>query len=252
MIFVLLVVLGLVWGSFLTAFAYRLDDLNSLISSRSKCPNCKHLLGGLDLVPVLSYLMLAGRCRYCHKPIGIEYPVAELTTAAVTIGIYLKFGLNLPSLILFLSVSFLIVAALNDFESHEVALPIFILGIVLALVFRLWGNLNINGAENLLLSVITCAALPLCFAILSREKWMGFGDIFFAVWMGIIVSFPQSILAIFIAFLMGAIFGIIYLMIHGRKKENKIPFGPFLALGAIIGLLLGENLLAIYLKILGF
>jgi len=247
----LIIVLGLVWGSFLTAFSYRLDDINSLILSRSKCPKCGHLLGGLDLMPVLSYLVLAGHCRYCRKPIGIEYPATELVSAMIALGVYLTLGLNAPSIILFLSLSLLIVAALNDFESQEVALPVFVCGIILALIFRLWGNLNIAGVENLLLSVLVCAALPLCFAVLSREKWMGFGDIFFAVWMGIIISFPQSLLAIFIAFFAGALFGIIYLMAHGRKKENKIPFGPFLALGTVTGLFFGGNLLEIYLKVLG-
>jgi len=209
------------------------------------------LLTALDLVPVLSYLLSAGRCRYCSKPIGIEYPATELATAAITLGIYLILGLNVPSIILFLSLSLLIVAALNDFESQEVALPVFIVGITLALFFRLWGNFNINQVENMALSVLVCAALPLCFALLSREQWMGFGDIFFAVWMGVLIFFPQSLLAIFIAFFAGALFGIIYLTIHGRKKENKIPFGPFLALGTVIGLFFGGYLLENYFRILG-
>jgi leader peptidase (prepilin peptidase)/N-methyltransferase len=248
---ILVIVLGLCWGSFLTVVAYRIDDLRSVILSRSQCPHCKKQLKPTDMVPVFSFVLLGGRCRFCKKNISFIYPITEIVSAVFFVLIYLRFGLTFQSLFLLLSLSALVVACVNDILSKEVGLQIFIFGIIFALVFRFWGDLNFLRFQNLIFSALSCIALPLIFALISRERWMGYGDVLFALWIGSLVSYPSSILSVFIAFLGGALFGIIELSIWGKKKENKIPFGPFLALGGITGLFFGASLMTVYLEVLG-
>lgn len=246
-----LIILGLCWGSFLTAVAFRIDDLKSLFVGRSRCPKCKHRLGFFDLIPILSFVFLSGCCRYCKKKISIFYPLTELVTALILVAVYLYFGLSIPGLAIFLSLSLIVVASLNDIFEQEVNLWLFISGIILALIFRFWGNFNLETLINLSLSIAVCAVLPLLFALISREKWMGYGDIFFAIWVGSFVLFPQAALSVFAAFFLGALFGIIILAVQGRKKENRIPFGPFLTVGGLLGLFLSAAV-ASYLQVLGF
>jgi leader peptidase (prepilin peptidase)/N-methyltransferase len=246
------ILVGLVWGSFLTAFKSRLDDLMSLVVGRSQCPNCRHRLGFLDLFPVLSYVFLLGRCRYCKKSISYHYPLIEILSVVLAVAIYLKSGLSISSVLVYLSMSLLLVASFLDIEAQEVPSSILIASVILALIANLM--VNYDNIAMALLSGLTCAFIPIILSVGSREKWMGYGDILFALSIGFLVGYPASIVSIFLAFLLGSIFGIIYLIIskRGIGLKTKIAFGPFIALGGFVGYLVGQNLLSIYLKMIGF
>ena len=198
----------------------RFEKPKEILFGRSQCPHCKKKLGAIDLVPVLSYIFLRGRCRFCKKPISIEYPILEIVCAALAYLTVARFGLNLRALILFLSLTGLIVGALRDIKFHEVELGIFIFGV---------------------------------FYLASRETWMGLGDVLFAVWIGILAeSYEQAAVAIFSAFLLGALFGIIVLAVKKEKaRERRIAFGPFLAVGGMIGVFAGLTIFSAYLKLFG-
>jgi prepilin signal peptidase PulO-like enzyme (type II secretory pathway) len=246
------ILVGLVWGSFLTAFKSRLDDLESLLIGRSKCPNCQHQLGFFDLFPVLSYVFLLGKCRYCKKQISSHYPLIELISVVLALAIYLKSGISISSVLAYLSMSLLLVSSFLDIESQEVPISILIVSVVLALISSL--VTNFDNFAMVILAGLTCAFIPAVLSIISREKWMGYGDIFFALTVGFMVGYPASVVSIFLAFLLGSIFGIIYLFVSkkGLGLKAKIAFGPFIALGGFIGYLIGQDLFSLYLKMIGF
>ncbi len=196
---------------------------------------------------------MGGKCRHCHKKISIEYPLFEIASLALTLGVYLRFGISIFSVALFLSLSCLLVASALDIESMEVELGIFIAGIVFALIWYFGSNgLSLSSAALLGWAILLAVFLPLVFYLVSHEKWMGLGDAIFALWAAILVGFPLSGVAMFCAFVSGAIFGIIMIVMRKRDAKVGIPFGPFIALGAIIALFWGNIILDAYLKIIGF
>lgn len=240
---VLFAVGGLIWGSFLSVVMSRLDNPKSIFVGRSRCPKCKKKLKALDLIPVVSFLLLRGKCRYCKKPIGYKYLILELLCAAVAVLAFYLEGLSLEAVFLFISLSSLAVASLEDVLDQEVDLLFFITGIASALLYIFLKNYSFYDT---LLGAITFAVIPFTLYAISREKWMGLGDSLFAFWAGILVGFPVSLLMIFMAFLLGSIFGIIKMVVK-PYSSSRLAFGPFLAVSAIAGLV-GRAAFLNYLK----
>lgn len=243
------IIFGLVWGSFLSVVKNRLDRPKTIFFTRSECPKCKKKLGVLDLIPLVSFIVLKGKCRYCKRKISLEYPVFELVCAAVASLLYLKFKISLASIALFLSFSVLLIASVIDIADHEVDLGLFIVGIIFALAWFFLKNEGSKTVINLLLAVSSGAVLPFGLYLISREKWMGLGDSFFAIWIAIIAGFPNAIAAVFLAFFLGALFGIIMLLVKKDRKDRRLPFGPFLALGGFLAILFGSQIISFYLQL---
>lgn len=248
------VIVGCVVGSFLTAIQNRLDNLKSILYDRSRCPKCNHILGVLDLFPILSFVFLRGKCRFCKSKISFLYPVIELITVGLAFFVYYYFGESWQSLVLFFSLCTIFLAAISDIKSQEVDIWIFTVGILIALAWRFSLWCSVDTLYDVLLGGASAALLPFCLSVFSREKWMGYGDSLFALWIGILCGFPTGLIGIFLAFLLGSIFGIIVLVSSKNKKaaKTKIPFGPFIALGGIIALSYGSVILENYLKLLGY
>jgi leader peptidase (prepilin peptidase)/N-methyltransferase len=228
---------GLIWGSFLTTLGLR-EDPKSVLKGRSKCPNCHKELSLIDLIPIFSFVFLRGHCRQCKQKIPSVHLWIELITVAVAILLYLRFS----------SVSMLIVAGVKDVKSREVDLWVFVAGIILAVAARFYLNRDI---VNLIYAALSAAIVPFLLYFISREKWMGLGDTFFAAWVGILSGFPAAIVAIFSAFLLGSIFGIIKLAVV-RNKDNVLPFGPFIAVSSVVGIFWGQSIVEFYLKLIGY
>lgn len=210
----------------------RLDDPKSIFIGRSRCPECKKKLKTLDLIPVVSFLLLRGKCRYCKKPIGYEYLILELLCAMLAVLTFYLEGLSLEAAFLFISLSFLAAASLKDVLDQEVDLFFFITGIASALFYIFLKNYSFYDT---FLGAITFAAIPFALYAISREKWMGLGDSLFAFWAGVLVGFPVSLLMVFAAFLLGALFGIIKMLVR-PSSSSRLAFGPFLAVSAVVGL----------------
>ncbi len=245
---------GLLVGSFLTAIQNRLDDLKSILYDRSRCPRCNHILGVLDLFPILSFVFLRGKCRFCKSKISPIYPIIELITVGLAVFVYYYFGESWQSMVLFFSLCAIFLASISDIKSQEVDIWIFIVGIALALAWRLSCWCDLSTLYDVMLGGATAALLPFCLSVFSREKWMGYGDSFFAFWIGVLCGFPTGLIGIFLAFLLGSIFGIIILFRYSGKTsaKMKVPFGPFIALGGIISLAYGSLILENYLRLLGY
>ena len=229
-------ILGLAVGSFLNCVIYRLETGGSFLRGRSFCPHCKHLLGWQDLIPVLSFLILKGCCRYCHKKISLRYPLVEIATGLLFLLIF-NFQFSIFN---YLIAPFLVVIFVYDLKHFIIPDKIIYPAIAIAAIcnFSAWP------------SALGAAAFFGAIVLISRGKWMGVGDIKLGFLMGLILGFPNILVALFLAFLIGAIIGV-GVIISGKKTlKSEVPFGPFLVTGTIISLFWGQKIINWYLNFL--
>jgi len=242
-------IFGLIVGSFLNCVIYRLETGKSFLGGRSFCPDCQHVLSWNDLVPVFSFLMLGGRCRYCNKKISWQYPLVELTTALLFILIF-NLSQNLLNTSYWLLItSFLIIIFVYDLKHYIIPDKVVFPAIVLALIYNL---LDTNYLLlNTILAALSASAFFLSIYLISKGKWLGFGDVKLSFLIGLYLGFPNILVALFLAFLIGAIIGLI-LIAKGRKTlKSIVPFGPFLVIGTFLAMFLGEQIINWYLGSLG-
>lgn len=217
----LLFLLGLVFGSFLSAFSYRFPRDISITRGRSFCPNCKSKISWYDNIPLLSFLLLGGKCRSCKKNISLRYPAVELATG---IGFFL-IGVNLPGLILFLILEAIFMI---DLETRIIPDPLVFLGLSVALI-----TFKPDTIFPGLLSGFLAASVLLFIHLATSGRGMGLGDVKFAVLGGFVVGLSSLPVWLFLAFLTGGITGLILILLGRAKMKDQIAFGPFLV-GAIL------------------
>ena len=242
-------VFGLLIGSFLNACAYRLPLGISVAAGRSFCPSCTTQIRAIDNIPLLSWVVLRGRCHACGAPISVRYPAVEALTAALFAGVAAVIGPHpvLPLELLFVAALVLV----SDIDIAEriipdvVILPVAVIGVVGMTVIDpggaprwLWVVCGL-GASGALLGV------SLVYERLRGVQGMGMGDVKLALCMGFFLG-TAVIPALFIGFVAGAVAGVA-LVARGRSTKTAIPFGPFLAAGAIAALFCGDALIHLYL-----
>ena len=259
--FVFIFLLGLTTGSFLNSVIYRLDKKESPLRGRSFCPYCHHKLAWFDLVPVLSFILLKGKCRYCHQKISWRYPLVEISTALLFLFIAVDLGTKIQQISLlefsFLAVifSFLIVIFVYDLEKYIIPDRVVFSAIFVALLYQTSKALEFKpkGFDALsfcwaIFSALIAGGFFFFVYLISKGKWLGFGDVKLVFFMGIFLSWPDILVALFVAFLIGAIIGII-LIVNGKKTlESEVPFAPFLVVGTLITFFWSEELLNWYLS----
>lgn len=263
-------VIGLIIGSFLNVVIYRVPLRESIVSPPSACPNCGHAIRGYDNIPVLSWLVLRGRCRDCHARISVRYPLVELGTGLLFVVVALHFGPELLAakttpmvgsavfaLLAYLYLAAISVAlALIDLDvrrlPNAIVLPSYLVGAVLLAAASVLGA----DYEALLRAVIGCAALGLAYLLMAliSPGGMGFGDVKLAGVLGLFLGWlgwgPLAVGAI-AAFLLGGIFGIILILSRRGGRKTAIPFGPWMLAGAWAGILVGEPIWGAYLSSFG-
>ena len=244
--------LGLCIGSFLNCVIYRLEEEKSL-KGRSFCPNCKHKLSWLDLFPVFSFLFLKGKCRYCKNKISWQYPIVEASTALIFLSIFSLQSSNLKFLNLafsFYIACVLIIIFIYDLKHYiipdKVLFPaIGIVGIVRILDFAL-GILDFKSLLNYFFAVIVASGFFLAIFLVSKGRWMGFGDVKLAILMGLLLGFSNVLVALFLAFFFGAIIGVMLMIFKGKKLKSEIPFGPFLIMGTFMAMFWASQIIQWY------
>jgi len=243
---------GLAVGSFLNCVIYRLERGESFLEGRSYCPHCRHILNWPDLIPVFSFLILKGKCRYCSQKISWQYPLVELATGIIFLLIFLTFSnLNNYTYVYLLSmISFLIVIFVYYLKHYIIPDKVIYPAIAIALIFNfqflIFNQFSIFKFS--ILSAIGAAIFFLAIVLISRGRWLGIGDIKLAFFIGLFLGFPNILVALFLAFLIGAIIGL-GLVISGKKTlKSEVPFGPFLVTGTFLALFWGQNLISAYLK----
>lgn len=237
--------LGLIFGSFLNVVAHRLPRGESLARPRSRCPQCGTQIRPRDNVPVLSWLMLRGRCRDCGTPISRRYPLVELLTAVLCAVVVAVKGVEPEALVGIVLVLLLVPITLIDLEHRIIPNKLTLLGAVAgaALVAVFFpGDL----VENLIAAAVAGGFFLL--AALVYPAGMGMGDVKLAGMLGVFLGRAVAP-ALFAALLAGSLIGVALILRHGAAaRKTGIPFGPWLAFGGIVGLLVGDQLVDWYLN----
>lgn len=243
----LLFVLGLLVGSFLSVLIYRFHTGESgWVGGRSMCPHCHKKLSAKELIPVISYFYQGGKCRKCKKKISWHYPLLEISTGLIFVAVGMAGLTPLPLYLVFASIlTFIFFYDLLYLEiPDEVMIPsivIAFLGTFLQTSVSVWDGLL--GAGVLVLFFLVQI-------ILSRGRWLGGGDLRIGAFMGLILGFKLSLLALFIGYLIGAIVSMLLIATGKATRKTMIAFGPFLVLGTFVGLFFGKELIEWYLNLI--
>lgn len=251
LILILVFLLGLTIGSFLNCLIWRLHTGEG-VRGRSYCPKCKKKIAWYDNIPVLSFLILGGKCRSCGKSISWQYPAVELV-AGILFGLAFYYNLT-PEGISYLGllkewflVSVLIVVFVYDLRFYLILDKVMFPAIVALLVINILLGF---GWLDLLISAIIGLGFFLIQFLVSRGSWIGGGDIRLGLFMGIaLASWKLLVLAIFVSYLLGSVIGLALVATGNKKWGSKIPLGVFLALGTIFALFWGGPIVNWYFSL---
>lgn len=269
---------GLAIGSFLNVCIYRMPIKMSVAKGHSICPKCNHKLGPLDLVPVLSWIFLGGKCRYCKEPISPRYWIVELMTALTYLVTYLMFGFGSESILLCLFFSMLIVLSYIDMDHgivlDRINIAIIVLGIAAIVVPMLTKEPAFLGLSILdhVIGLFAVSVLLFVIALISvyvfKKDGMGGGDIKLYGACGFFMGWKLALLSLVMACIIGSVFGIIYMLKHSDDEEAEettaesestsdedeeegnpgFPFVPSIAIGCFLTILFGNQLINWYLN----
>jgi leader peptidase (prepilin peptidase) / N-methyltransferase len=244
-IYVYLFVLGAVLGSFYNVVGLRMPEKQSIVKPRSHCPSCKRTLDAKDLVPVLSYIFLKGKCRSCGSRISAIYPAVELVTGLLFMLAFYQFGLTGELAIALTFISLLVIIFVSDIAYMIIPDKVLLFFIPVLLIERL--AVPLDPWWEIFVGAICGFGLLLLIALISKGG-MGGGDIKLFFVIGLTLGFKLTLLTFMAASFIGAIFGVSG-MIAGRfNKKQPIPFGPFIALGALISYFYGDILINWYIS----
>ena len=235
-------IFGLVIGSFLNVAIYRLPRKESLVRPGSHCPSCGHVVRWHDNVPVLGWLALRGKCRDCAHSIPVRYPLVEAITGIAFLLCFLRFGVDWPLIVAWAFVSAMVTVAFIDYDHMIIPNKIVLPGALLGLV----ASIAISPQDwwKYLAGSVGAAAFMFVLAMTWRGG-MGPGDIKMAAFMGAVLG-SAVIVALFTAFFAGAVAGVALIATRRRTRKEKIPFGPYLAIGAVVAVFVGQWLLHSY------
>lgn len=251
--YIIVALFGSLIGSFLNVCIYRVPRNLSIISPSSRCPSCNTPIKPYDNVPLLSYILLGGRCRVCGAGISLRYPFVELLNASLYVLVFSRFGFAWHTAIFALLCSALIAITFIDLDFQIIPDAITLPGIVIGLVA---GSLLMPdpfirqsplGFTSSIIGLIAGGGLFYAIAVISKGG-MGGGDIKMMAMVGALMGWKSVLLTVFLGSLTGSVFGI-FLMIHRKKgRKTKVPFGPFLACGTLMTMFFGQDILAWYLN----
>ena len=234
--------LGLAIGSFGNVCIYRFPKKESIIFPKSHCPACSIAIRPLDNIPVLSFLILKGKCRECKNNISVIYPAVEFFTGLLLLTGYYKFGLSFDFLVCLVVAPTLVIITVIDIEHQIIPDVITLPGIIFGLAA---GSYSI-GYFNSFMGFLLGGGLFYLLAILSNGG-MGGGDIKYIAAAGALVGWQKVLLIIFIGAFLGSIVGLFQIVVQKKTRKSLIPFGPFLAIATLITLFYGNLLLKLYL-----
>lgn len=240
-------VLGLVVGSFLNVCICRLPNEKSVVYPPSNCPKCEHRLAAIDLIPIVSYIFLRGKCRYCKEPISIRYPIVEALTGLLFLAIYFKFGAVPGSAFNFIFVSILIGITFSDLETQTIHDYFTFAGISAGLLYGLYSGSLVNSLYGMAIGAGFFFFVRVLGQFIYKREAMGEGDVLLAAMLGSFFGPNGIILSIALSFLLGAVVSVALLALKIKKRGEEIPFGPYLAVSAVIVIFWGELLWRRYL-----
>lgn len=256
-IFALLMVflLGIATGSFVTALLWRLRTRESFIVARSYCPSCRTTLGWKDLLPVVSFLLLRGRCRHCGKGISWQYPVIELVTGLLFVAAFLMrtggdatLGQEAALLLRdWLAIIVFVAVFVFDYRYSLIPRALVLPTSIVALFLSTIGG---EGIVSSLLAICVAAGFFGAQYVVSKGKWIGLGDVTLGVFMGSVLGFSRTLVAMFVAYVLGAMFSLILIGMKKSGWKSEIPFGTFLTVASVIAMFFGDRLVSWYVSLM--
>ena len=245
--------LGLVLGSFFNVCIYRLPREESIVWPGSHCPHCRHALSPLDNIPLVSFLLLKGSCRYCQEPISYRYPLIELLTALLMVFLVGRFGISWAFLQAAVLTCALLVVSFIDLDHQIIPDVISLPGLAIGLGLS-WLSGN-PGWQSSLIGLLVGGGLLYLLAtgyeLLAKREGMGGGDIKYLAMIGAFLGWTGVLVTVILAALIGSVLGISLMLFWKKGRTHALPFGPFLSLGALIHLFQGPELIAWYLAFSG-
>ena len=245
-------IFGMCIGSFLNVCIYRLPNSKSIVFPPSACPECRKPIRFYDNIPVLSYLLLKGKCRFCQTSISIRYPLVEMMAGLFALGVYLKFGATLEALITYAFIAALIVVLYIDIDHYIIPDSITLPGILVGLAASFFMN-KMNYLDSLLGILIgggTLWLVAFSYQLLTKKEGMGGGDIKLLAMIGAFIGWKGVLLTIFLSSLIGTLANIPGMLLSKKFFNYKLPFGPFIAVAAIIDVFFGEAIISLYVNTL--
>lgn len=254
---------GTILGSFLNVCIHRLPRGESVVSPPSRCGSCETPIRWYDNIPIVSYLLLRGRCRVCGASFSPRYLIVELTTGLLAVGAWLQNGPTLRGACLFVFACALLVVTYIDLDHriipNRITLPGIVVGLVLAFVApRSGAGLTIEALDSLedaLLGMLVGGGIlwtvAWTYERLTGREGMGGGDIKLLAMIGTFLGWQSVLLSLLLASFLGSVIGIALMVARGQDTKLAIPFGPFLALGALVALFFGPSLVSWYMNVSG-
>ncbi len=269
---VIVFLFGLCIGSFLNVCIHRLPQGQSVVRPRSRCPNCGKPIAAYDNIPVLSYVLLGGRCRNCRARISARYPLVELLTGLTWVLAYLSFDLSVAGLKAALLASAMIVLVFTDLHHRTLPDRITLPGIGVGLVFALWLPIEDNTAALLwrwvsgayppgvaasVVNALLGAALGAGILYGLGELWyrlrgveaMGLGDVKMMAMVGVFLGPKLTTLTLLLGSLAGSLLGSLFILLARKDTKYELPFGSFLGVAALVALFWGETLIEFYMSL---
>tara|TARA_Y100000310_G_scaffold180660_1_gene180577 strand:- start:158 stop:961 length:804 start_codon:yes stop_codon:yes gene_type:complete len=253
---------GLVIGSFLNVIICRLRTKQDIVKKPSHCTKCKKKLKWYDMIPVLSFIILRKKCRYCEMRISWQYPIVELATGTFfALTVYFAFS-NFHNTLFIIHYSFfnlffiavLVIIFTYDLKHMLIPDKVIFPAIIIAALYAIFNSLFIIHNTLFILKYLLSASIGSAFFYalytFSRGRWIGFGDVKLAIFMGLMLGWPNIILALLLGFLIGGIIGIILILKHKKQLKSQVPFGPFLVIGTLITMFFGDLIINWYLGII--
>ena len=246
-------IIGLLIGSFSNVCIYRIPRNESIVFPASHCPTCNQTIRWYDNIPVLSYLFLKGRCRFCQNRISAEYPLVESLTGLIYLFLFLSFGWQIKTPIYMFFCSALIIIAFIDLKERiipdNISIPFMFAGFLISFFLK-----DISYLDSLLGILAGGGSLLLIAVVgsyLFKKEAMGGGDIKLAAMVGAFLGWQLTLLALFLGFLSGSLTGMI-ILIKNRGKEardDSVPFGPFIVSGTLLTIFFGKAILNWYFMV---
>lgn len=256
--YIIAFILGSIVGSFLNVFIYRVPRNLSIVMPPSRCTSCNTPIRPYDNIPIISFFILGGKCRYCKSSIPLRYPLVETINGLMYVLALWRFsiGWHTPALFAFCSAMIAITFIDLDFQiiPDSITLPGIVIGLIAGSVILPdpFERDSILGFKGALIGLLSGGGMFYIIAVLShiilRQEAMGGGDIKMMAMVGAFLGWKSILFTTFSGSLLGSVIGIFLMTFKGRGRKAKIPFGPFLAAGAVLSLFYGQEILAFYLR----
>jgi len=243
---------GLCIGSFLNVCIYRIPESRSIVTPPSSCPSCGYRIRYYDNIPVISYLFLLGKCRQCGVRISPRYPLVELLTGFFALAVYFRFGLSLQALAYFAFIATLIVITFIDIDHRIIPNAISLPGIPIffAASFAVPSLTWLDALLGILIGGGILYAVAWTYLFFTKREGMGGGDIKLLAMMGGMIGWKGVFFTIFVSSAIGTVTGLAIMAATRKNMKLAVPFGPFLALGAVIYIFFGQELILWYFRLM--